>query len=86
MGESSFSNEQDSGDSGSEGLTSLFKKKKSSLNYDRALGRGRKKKKYDKNFLKTSCFLTKFLYTNEINKIGIKNKIFENFFFGSLPC
>ena len=26
-GESSFSNEQDSGDSGSEGLTSLFKKK-----------------------------------------------------------
>ena len=44
------------------------------------------KKKCEKKFLKTSCFLTKFLYTNEINKIGIKNKFLKNFFLGAYPA
>ena len=34
------------------------------------------KKKCGEKFLKTSCFLTKFLYTNEINKICMEKKIF----------
>ena len=28
----------------------------------------------------------KFLYTNEINKIGIKNKFLKNFFLGAYPA
>ena len=39
------------------------------------------KKKCNKKKLKTSCFLTKFLYTNEISKIGIKN-----IFWGAYPA
>ena len=44
------------------------------------------KKKWNKKKLKTSCFLTKFLYTNEINKIGIKNKFLKTFFLGAYPA
>ena len=36
--------------------------------------------------LKTTCFLTKFLYTTEINKICMENKILKKFFLGAYPA
>ena len=45
-----------------------------------------RKKKYGEKSLKLSCFLTKFLYTNEINKIIIENKQLKNFFWGTYPA
>ena len=45
-----------------------------------------KKKKREEIFLKTSCFLTKFLYTNEINKICMENKSLKKFFLGAYPA
>ena len=44
------------------------------------------KKKCNKKNLKTSCFLTKFLYTNEINKIVRENKKLEKIFLGVYPA
>ena len=45
-----------------------------------------KKKNREEIFLKTSCFLTKFLYTNEINKICMENKSLKKFFLGAYPA
>ena len=36
--------------------------------------------------MKTKCFLTKFLYTDEINEIGKKNKFKKKFLGGAFPA
>ena len=43
-------------------------------------------KKCGKKYLSTLCFLTKFLYTNEINEIAMKNKFLKNYFLGVYPA
>ena len=45
-----------------------------------------KMKKCGKKYLSTLCFLTKFLYTNEINEIAMKNKFLKNYFLGVYPA
>ena len=36
--------------------------------------------------MKTQCFLTRFLYTNEINNLAKKKKFLKKFFLGRFPA